>query len=269
MPLHELICTEVWGENGTVHADLVLPGMRGVIFSSACGGEKGSDVYYATACSSGLIGRFCLADVAGHGEEVARISGRLHDVMRRNMERRDPSRVFSAMNRRVDEFGLEALTTAACINYHALRGELRHCNAGHPPILVWRRSHPTWTPLSVRDVSAARFSNLPFGVSPDTRYAYESLPLGEGARLMVYSDGVLETPSPDRELFGSDRLVQTLSDCEGRTLPELVERLLERLRGFAGRTDFDHDDVTFAVFEIQPHDRRPLLYHLVRNQVRK
>ena len=60
MPLHELICTEIWGGNGNIFADLHIPGLRGVIYSNACGGDKGGDVYYATACSSGLIGRCAL-----------------------------------------------------------------------------------------------------------------------------------------------------------------------------------------------------------------
>ena len=43
MSLHELICTEVWGGNGNVFADLVIPGLTGVIYSNACGGDKGGD----------------------------------------------------------------------------------------------------------------------------------------------------------------------------------------------------------------------------------
>ena len=270
MALHELICTEVWGGNGNIFADLIIPGLTGVIYSNACGGEKGGDVYYATACSSGLIGRLCLADVAGHGEQVAQVSGWLHEVMRSNMERRDPSRVFAAMNKKVDEFGLLALTTAVCINYHALRGELRHCNAGHPPALVYRRSEPQWKPLVVSPVEAARFSNLPFGVGVDTKYGFTSMPLGEGARLFVYSDGVTETPAPGaRNLFGEERLVATLSETNALDPRAAAEHVLGTLRAFAGADALTHDDVTFVLLEVKAHDPRPFLFHLVKNQFRK
>lgn len=270
MPLHELICTEVWGGNGNVFADLVIPGLSGVIYSNACGGDKGGDVYYATACSSGLIGRLCLADVAGHGEQVAQVSGWLQEVMRGNMERRDPSRVFAAMNRRVDEFGLEALTTAVCINYHALRSELRYCNAGHPPALVYRRSDPVWRALSVDPVPVAKFTNLPFGVAADTKYSFNSLPLGEGARLFVYSDGVTETPGRDgRDFFGEERLLEVLAETVLVPPRDAAERLLARLRDYAGATDLTHDDVTFVLLEVGAHDPRPFVFHLLRNQLRK
>lgn len=270
MALHELICTEVWGGNGNIFADLLIPGLRGVIYSNACGGDKGGDVYYATACSSGLIGRLCLADVAGHGEQVAQISAWLHDVMRGNMERRDPSRVFEAMNRKVDLFGLHALTTAVCINYHALRAELRYCNAGHPPPLVFRQSDPVWKPLAVDPVSAAKYSNLPFGVGVDTKYGFNSIPLGEGARLFLYSDGVTETPAPDtRTLFGEDRLVETLSETAALTPREAGELLVSRLRAHAGKDALEHDDVTFVLLEVTAHDPRPFIFHLVKNQFRK
>lgn len=270
MSLHELICTEIWGGNGNVFADLVIPGLTGVIYSNACGGEKGGDTYYATACSSGLIGRLCLADVAGHGEEVAQIGGWLHDIMRGNMERRDPSRVFAAMNRKVDDFGLHALTTAVCINYHALRAELRYCNAGHPPALVYRRSDPRWAPLAVDPVPAAKLSNLPFGVDAGTKYGFTSLSLGEGARLFVYSDGVTETPAPGtRDLFGEERLAETLSETASFPPRAAAEHLLARLRAFAGAEPLDHDDITFALLEVKAQDPRPFLFHLVRNQFRK
>lgn len=270
MSLHELICTEVWGGNGNIFTDLVIPGLTGVIYSNACGGDKGGDVYYATACSSGLIGRLCLADVAGHGEEVAQISGWLHDVMRGNMERRDPSRVFSAMNRKVDEFGFHALTTAVCINYHALRTELRYCNAGHPPALVWKRSDPNWQPLAVEAVPAAKFSNLPFGVTADCKYGFSLLPLGEGARLFVYSDGVTETPAPEsRDLFGDEQLVSVLSNTNGMTPRAACEHVLNRLRAFACSENLTHDDVTFILLEVKAHDPRPFIFHLVRNQFRR
>lgn len=270
MSLHELVCTEVWGGNGNIFADLVIPGLTGVIYSNACGGEKGGDVYYATACSSGLIGRLCLADVAGHGEDVAQISGWLHDVMRGNMERRDPSRVFAAMNRKVDEFGFHALTTAVCINYHALRTELRYCNAGHPPILAWRRSDPQWKPLAVDPVPAARFSNLPFGVGADTKYGFNAIPLGEGARLFCYSDGVTETPTPDtRDLFGEERLLATLAETVGMSPRAAAEHLLAKLRAFAGTDTLTHDDITFVLLEVKAHDPRPFIFHLVKNQFRR
>jgi serine phosphatase RsbU (regulator of sigma subunit) len=270
MSLHELICTEVWGGNGNIFADLLIPGLRGVIYSNACGGDKGGDVYYATACSSGLIGRLCLADVAGHGEQVAQVSGWLHDVMRGNMERRDPSRVFTALNNKVEEFGLQALTTAVCINYHALRSELRYCNAGHPPALVYRRSHPAWKPLTVEPVPAAKFSNLPFGVGVGTKFAFTSYQLGEGARIFMYSDGVTETPSPDlRTLFGEERLIETLAGSTARTPREAAEDLLSNLRSFAGTEALTHDDVTFVLLEVQAHDPRPFIFHLIKNQYRK
>ena len=269
MAIHELICTEVWGGNGNINADLVIPGLKGVIYSNACGGEKGGDVYYATACSSGLIGRLCLADVAGHGEQVAQISGWLHDVMRGNMERRDPSRVFAAMNSKADSFGFEALTTAVCINYHALRSELRYCNAGHPPALIHRKSDPVWRPLVVQPVPAASLSNLPFGVSPKTRYAFASNPLGEGARLFLYSDGVTETMSPARELFGEERLIASLNETVAEPIRAAADRLLADLRAFAQSETLTHDDVTFVMLEVAPHDPRPFLVHLVQNQFRR
>jgi len=38
--------------------------------------------------------------------------------------------------------------------------------------------------------------NLPFDVFPDTQYREFAIPMSKGDRLFVYTDGIIETPSP-------------------------------------------------------------------------
>src|SRR5918994_2600785 len=70
-PATSFACAEVRGGNGTIHAQVMLPGLRGVLYSRPCAGATGGDIHYLSVCGSGLLARVCLADVAGNGTGVA------------------------------------------------------------------------------------------------------------------------------------------------------------------------------------------------------
>jgi sigma-B regulation protein RsbU (phosphoserine phosphatase) len=268
MPTQELICSEVWGSNGNADIDLVLPGLRGVLYSRACGGKKGGDVYYASACAAGVISRMCLADVAGHGEEVAQVGSWLHGTMRGTMGHHDSSKVFHALNKRASLFGLEALTTAVCLSYDMMSAELRFCYAGHPPALVLPKGATQWTELQVHDEPSG-VRNVPFGVSDTADFDTGQYILGEGDRLFIYSDGVIEAPDSAHALFGMDRLREALNESADDPIADLAREIESRLTRHTGAADFTHDDVTFVAIEAGPRALEPKLWHLLRNQSRK
>ncbi|MBI5093350.1 MAG: serine/threonine-protein phosphatase, partial [Candidatus Hydrogenedentes bacterium] len=265
----EIICTEVWGGNGPVLKELTLPGMKGVIWSQPVGGKAGGDLYYVSACSSGVILRVCLADVVGHGAEVAQISAWLREILRANMERRDPSRIFTGMNRRVNERGLDALTTAAVIHYHCKRGQLKYCYAGHPPALLYRRTEGVWKPLELAPSTGARISNVPFGVTDPVVYEVNDRTVEPGDRICVFSDGVTETRDGANTLFGLEGLQEALNRGHKLPLVVLAAWLSQALAKHRGAGPIDHDDVTFILLEVEKRKRAPLVWLLLRNQYRR
>lgn len=65
-------CMELWGGNSAVDKTITMTGLEANIYSRPYDpGQSGGDVYYFTACASGRISRFLLADVTGHGQRVA------------------------------------------------------------------------------------------------------------------------------------------------------------------------------------------------------
>lgn len=268
MPTQELICSEVWGSNGNANLDLVLPGLRGVLYSRACGGKKGGDVYYASACAAGVISRMCLADVAGHGEQVAQVGNWLRGAMRSTMGQHEPSKVFHALNKRASVFGLEALTTAVCLSFDMMTGELRFCYAGHPPAFVLPAGATEWAVLHMSD-DAAGVRNVPLGVSDAAAFDTGARVINEGDRLFLYSDGILEAPDTAHALFGSDRLLETLNGAARHSAGELARTVEARLAQHTGGADFAHDDVTFVIIEAGPRALDSKLWQLLRNQSRK
>src|SRR5512134_1330972 len=111
-------CGEVRGGNGTIHTQVSLPGLRGVLYSRPCAGATGGDIHYLSVCGSGLMARVCLADVAGHGPAVAAIGTEMHAHLRRSVDVIDERKVLGRLNRRLNDLGASAMTTAVLATYY-------------------------------------------------------------------------------------------------------------------------------------------------------
>ena len=62
-----------------------------------------------------------------------------------------------------------------------------------------------------------------------------------GDRLYVYTDGILEQTDRRGEMFGPDRLVQTLLDKGDRSVKSAVNAVFLALAGHCARDRFDDD----------------------------
>jgi len=69
-------------------------------------------------------------------------------------------------------------------------------------------------------------------------------------RLIVYSDGVTETPAADDDRFGIDRLSRLAALERERRPDSFADTLMAALESFAGRKGLPHDDVTLVVIDI-------------------
>jgi serine phosphatase RsbU (regulator of sigma subunit) len=93
----------------------------------------------------------------------------------------------------------------------------------------------------IRRINA--IGGLPLGIEHDYIYQTEQLTLAPTDRLVVFSDGVVEQPSPDGVLFGLDRAINALEPSA--TEADDVQRLFDAVVGYA-QTDSLSDDTTVA-----------------------
>src|SRR5438309_7573342 len=125
-----LTCSEVWGGFETVDRPLRMPGLDGRVYSRPYRGGAGGDVHYVSSCASGVYSRILLADVSGHGVDVARTAARLQQLMRRHIANHSQG----ALVRRVNE-EFESMTdagtfaTAVVMTYDSRRRQLVVSNA--------------------------------------------------------------------------------------------------------------------------------------------
>ena len=76
-----LECTGIWGGIRNRDIEITAGKVIGSIYSAACEGGKGGDIYYFGVCKGDIITRLAIADVVGHGEVVSEVSQYVYDSL--------------------------------------------------------------------------------------------------------------------------------------------------------------------------------------------
>lgn len=156
----------------------------------------GGDYYDWGLAHDGLC--FALGDVAGKGAAAALMMTALRATIRAHGHERDAE----LMARRINDSVCESVppgryATAFLAHLNPGTGRLTYVNAGHNPPLLVRADGA---------VERLERGGLAFGLFEWARYEAGAVELGPGDALVVYSDGVSETTSPDGEEFGPARI---------------------------------------------------------------
>ena len=144
------------------------------------------------------------------------------------------------------------MTTAAVVAYYSQESEARVSYAGHPPVLYRRAGDKAWSyakPPGRKGQSDGFPLNIPLSIDLDTLYGQITISMAPGDRLFVYTDGIIDTPSPEGESFGLVRLKDALDANTGVPLSELKSAVLKTLHQYSGK-ELTHDDVTLIALEI-------------------
>ncbi len=245
--MHSVKCAEVWGGTLDADADVCTNGLSASLYSMSSDGSKGGDIYYFSVCQHDVLTRVVVADVVGHGEVINNVSQWLYEALVRQIETLDSNAVLTDLNRTVNERGLKAMTTAAVITFYLGDYSLNFSYAGHPPLLMHRRGETKWRAVNLSPRSTP--ANLPLGVPFDAPYGQEQMRLMKGDRLFLYTDGVIEAPNADGELFDVTQLINVLEQTGDKDLSEVKRDVLAAIRAHT-EGSLSHDDVTMLVIEI-------------------
>jgi sigma-B regulation protein RsbU (phosphoserine phosphatase) len=181
---------------------------------------------------------FLLGDVAGKGPPAALLAASTHGMLSIFAElSASPAETMGRLNRAFRRRAPEGKFVT--LFYGVLRpdGQLLYCNAGHnPPFLLSAGARP----------SSLETGGLPIGVLESECYEVGEIRLGKGDAVVVYSDGITEAESESGELFGEARLLASLEAASRSDAEDLLEAVLQGVRGFVGEREAS-DDVTLLV----------------------
>ncbi len=183
-----------------------------------------------------------IADVSGHGVGPALVTAMFKssfDLESKNA--RSPAALMTTLNETLIGFlttGHYVTAFAAIIDIESL--EMRYCSAGHPNQLLVRA-----------DGSSLELATMGFllGMMEDMDYEEKSLVLGPGDTLVLFTDGVFESPNMEGRLFGREGILRSVSSRLGSGAGELSDGLLSDLLAWTEGTEAS-DDVTILITQV-------------------
>lgn len=198
--------------------------------------EVGGDAYDAIRLSEDALG-IMIADASGHGLPAA-------------LEARDVVvglRMGAERNLKIDSM-LERLNRVLCRSTLSSRyvslvyGELyadgffHYVNAGHPSPMLF----------TDHDYRFLTGSGCLLGITPDARYQVRHTLIPPGGMLLLYTDGIIECPSPGGREFGAGTLARLAASLREEPAARVASAIFDALREHAAGNALP-DDATLLV----------------------
>ncbi|MEU1570040.1 PAS domain S-box protein [Streptomyces collinus] len=204
------------------------------------GAGVGGDWFDLIPLGAGRVG-ILIGDVMGRGLEAASVMGQLrsaaHALAKTGMQ---PRQLMQALDAVVDDLDVpDQLVTCCYLVIAPDAGSVTLCSAGHLPTLVATPGDGVGRlPAPV---------NAPLGVG-DILYQQSSAAIPPGAALVLYTDGLVETPGSDIE-YQIDKLTTVLDDAFKLSggLEEAADCVLAAL---LPDSDGHDDDVTLLLAQL-------------------
>ncbi len=247
--MYRIRCAEIWGGISDEEQDVCSAGLAASLYSRACEGGKGGDIYYLSVCGKDNLTRIAVADVVGHGSAVSEVSDWLYHTLEERMNDTAGNGILADLNRAASARGIEAMTTAAVVGFYTADSNFYYSYAGHTPALLRRANDNAWHRIEL-DANEIQHVNAPLGVLSDCAFDQQHVALVTGDRVLLYTDGLVEATNEHAEQFGEVRLRNTLDEAAAEPLPELKRAVLEAVHKHANG-DLRHDDVTLLAIEVR------------------
>jgi serine phosphatase RsbU (regulator of sigma subunit)/anti-sigma regulatory factor (Ser/Thr protein kinase) len=203
--------------------------------------EVGGDFYDVFGVNECEIA-FVIGDVSGKGVPAALFMMRAQSLLRQCItQANDLGSAFSQANDQLCDRNDAVLfvTAFACV-FNAETGAMRYVNAGHN------------SPIHMRGKKAEPLKGkrgLVLGAMSGMHYREENIYINPGELVLLYTDGVTESANVNDELFGEDRMLETLREsmAQSQNVEQTIEALVKRIDGFASGAP-QADDITAVAF---------------------
>jgi len=189
---------------------------------------------------------FLIADVSGHGVPAALIAAMVKVAFQAQAKHRDiPELVLAGMNDMLSHRLEGQFVTAGYAFIDTEAGKLRYAGAGHPPLFLLSGGS---------EVQELFPQGLMLGPFPEAQYSRAERDLATGDRILMYTDGMVETFNRNDEEFGSERLKSLLLTGTELSAEEMADWLLLKVKTWAGVSEEGTlaDDLTLIVIDVLP-----------------
>lgn len=221
--------------------DPILSGIEVAGYSMAAN-DVGGDYYDYFLINEGQLA-IAVGDVTGHGVSsgllMACAKGGVLTLV--SVDPAPQAVMFGLNNLICTTGGKRNLMSFIYAVFDNQQHQLELTNAGHPYPYLYKAASGQVEPLEI--------SAYPLGVKRNTPYQTLTIRLQPGDTLVFYTDGIVEAQNLDGDLYGYQRLEETIAAYGERSALELKDAILESAKTFAGGQPFE-DDITLVVLRV-------------------
>ena len=182
---------------------------------------------------------FWIADATGHGASAALLTTLTKLLFHHGISENDsPGAIMAGVNNEFQAiFGARSFMTAMCVGLDLESGRISVAGAGHPPLLISRRSGKTELIAS---------SAPPLGLVEQPQFEETTLQLQAGDSFVLYTDGLFGGAGDNRNRLTPELLAQIV-DTTAPTAEGVLGSILRRILPGDGRTRLPDDLAAIAV----------------------
>ena len=217
-----------------------LPSVNGLQFAvhTEAAGIVGGD-YFDFFCGTNNMQGIVIADVMGKGLPASMLMANLQASLRiLGPENENMNELAGRIN---ELFRFNAKLTGFISMFigkvNSDTGSFEYCNAGHNPPIYYRAETGT--------VELLKPTGPAIGLITDSKYGLNSVKLGEGDILLLYTDGATESRNKDNQEFGIDRLISLVKNSAEKNADNLLSNIKDEVKSFTFGDSFD--DITLLV----------------------
>ena len=187
---------------------------------------------------------FCIGDVSGKGVPASLVMAVTRSLFRSfSSYINSPGQIMAQMNNSLTGEGNEQnmFVTLFLGVLDLCTGTLQYCNAGHNEPVRLRAKNAKCASLSC-------MPNLPLGVLSGFEYKEQAVQMEVGETLFLYTDGLTEAENSAHELFGEQRMMQSIGQWSAdMTAEQQIEAMRSAVTAFAGEAEQSDDLTMFTI----------------------
>jgi serine phosphatase RsbU (regulator of sigma subunit) len=235
-----------------IHAKLIpekLPNLPGIDISTAyhCAKEVGGDYYDFIPVGDAESLAFCVADVSGKGITGSMVMGFTRTYLRMmavgNFSAADVLSKTNSYVYRDIKRGMFVTCVYAILNLRTR--EMTVASAGHNPMLIWR--------AATKSIEKVRPNGIALGFDKGPIFnrtvREQKVKLNPGDRVVMYTDGVVESMNERREEWTDEALDAFTLQHATAPSKDYVRLLIKALMDHQGNAE-QHDDITVMTFRV-------------------
>ncbi len=199
-----------------------------------------------------------MADATGHGVGPALSVAQAHSMLRMGLRLAAPlDRIAAEINHQLcDDLPVGRFITAFLGRLDVRRHQITYISAGQAPIMVLH-ARSTNQGAAYADAEIRPASTMPLGIDPELiAEPVAPIALAPGDVFVLLSDGFYEAANPNRELFGTPRVIDAFRNAWNRSAQDMLASLCQAVDTFTDSAP-PNDDRTAVLIRRLPEEPLP------------